>query len=202
MVKRFTPQRRRVFKNNKKISDYFHKLLINLKYFSATPRLCGEMDLTVYSRLIMKLFSKSIGAIFAVLVFSVLINAQTSWLGKYEFSEDGGKNAGGTKIFIEHEIEVRQTDDGLMATLQSNGYQTSKDLVCTAKARGDKLEIYLDSYGENNLFESYEQGDLLLTLENKTVKGKTELLTFWNKFQPSIEKNETSGKVYFKKVLQ
>lgn len=149
---------------------------------------------------IMKLFSKSVGAIFLFLFFSVLINAQTSWLGKYEFSEDGGRNAGGTKIFIMHELEVRQTDDGLMATLQSNGYQTSKDLICTAKTSGDKLEIYFDSYGEDNLFESYEQGDLLLTLENKSVKGKTETLTFWNKFQPIVPKNEKSGKIYFKKT--
>ena len=32
--------------------------------------------------------------------------------------------------------------------------------------------IYFDSYGENNMFENYEQGDLLLTLEKKTVKGQ------------------------------
>lgn len=149
---------------------------------------------------IMKLFSKSIGSIFLVLFLSVLINAQSSWIGKYEFSEDGGRNAGGTKIFISHEIEIKETSDGLMATLQSNGYQTSKDLICTVKASGDKLEIYFDSYGEDNLFESYEQGDLLLTLENKTVKGKTETLTFWGKFQPSLDLKAKSGKVFFKKT--
>lgn len=148
----------------------------------------------------MKIFSKSIGSILIVLFFSVLVNAQSSWLGKYEFSEDGGRNAGGTAIFISHELEIRETSDGLMATLQSNGYQTSKDLICIAKIVGSKLEIYFDSYGENNIFESYEQGDLLLTLENKTAKGKTQTLTFWNKFQPSIEKNEKSGKVYFQKT--
>jgi hypothetical protein len=151
---------------------------------------------------IMKLFSKNIGAIFCILFLGVLINAQTSWLGNYEFSEDGGRNAGGTKIFISHELNIKQTENGLMATLLSNGYQTSKNLICTAKASGDKVEIYFDSYGEDNLFESFEQGDLLLTLENKTVKGKTETLTFWNKFQPSITKNEKSGKVYFIKNIQ
>lgn len=144
--------------------------------------------------------AKIFSAFVSVFIFCSVLQAQASWLGKYEFSEDGGRNAGGTKIFVTHELEVRQTDDGLMATLQSNGYQTSKDLICIAKASGDKLEIYLDSYGENNLFESYEQGDLLLTLENKTVKGKTETLTFWGKFQPVVPKNEKSGKVYFQKT--
>lgn len=144
--------------------------------------------------------AKTISALVLIFVFCSVLQAQTSWLGKYEFYEDGGRNAGGTKIFVAHELEIRQAENNLMATLQSNGYQTSKDLICVAKANGDKLEIYFDSYGENNLFESYEQGDLLLTLEKKTVKGRTETLTFWNKFQPIVPKNESSGKVYFKKI--
>ncbi len=129
-------------------------------------------------------------------------NAQTNWVGSYEFDEDGGKTAGGTAIFITHELFIEQTESGLLATLNSNGYQTSSELIGTAKAEGDKLLIYFDSYGENNMFEKYEQGDLLLTLEKKTLKGKTEILTFWNKFQPAIEKNEKAGKVYFKKTAE
>lgn len=150
----------------------------------------------------MNLFSKTTGATFLILFFCAFINAQTSWLGSYEFDENGGKNAGGTNIFIAHQIEIKQANDALLATIQSNGYQTSIDLNCTAKATGDKLEIYFDSYGENNMFENYEQGDLLLTLEKKSVKGKSELLTFWNKFQPIIPKNEKSGKVYFRKSAE
>lgn len=150
----------------------------------------------------MNLFAKTIGSIFLVLIFSVFINAQTSWVGSYEFDEDGGKTTGGTAIFIVHELAVEQTDNGLIATINSNGYQTSIDLICTVKTEGDKLMIYFDSYGENNMFENYEQGDLLLTLEKKTTKGKTEILTYWNKFQPVVPKNQKSGKVYFKKAAE
>jgi hypothetical protein len=150
----------------------------------------------------MNLFAKTIGSAFFILIFCVFINAQTSWTGNYEFDEDGGKTVGGTAIFVTHQLEIKQTGDGLLATIQSNGYQTSIDLVGTVKTEGDKLLIYFDSYGENNVFENYEQGDLLLTLEKKTAKGKTELLTFWNKFQPVVPKNEKSGKVYFKKVAE
>jgi hypothetical protein len=148
----------------------------------------------------MNLLSKTFGSILVIFIFSVFINAQTSWVGSYEFNEDGGKTVGGTAIFITHQIEIKQTDDGLMAAIQSNGYQTSVDLVGTAKTDGDKLMIYFDSYGENNVFENYEQGDLLLTLEMKKNKNKTELLTYWNKFQPAVPKNEKSGKVYFKRT--
>ena len=148
----------------------------------------------------MKLFAKFTGWSFLILILNLAVPAQSSWVGTYEFDEDGGKNAGGTVIFISHQLEIKETENGLMATLQSNGYQTSKDLICTAKASGNKVSIYFESYGENNIFETYEPGDLLLTLERKTVKNKTEILTFWNKFLPVIPKNEKSGKVYFVKT--
>lgn len=134
------------------------------------------------------------------LAFALAAHAQTNWAGVYEFDEDGGKTTGGTVVFINHQIEVRKTDDGLVAFVRSNGFQTSKDLICTAKADGNKLLVYFESYGEDNLFESYTEGDLLLTLEMKTAKGKTEILTYWNKFQPVVPANEKSGKVYFRKT--
>ena len=146
--------------------------------------------------------AKTFSAFILLIVLCSFVQAQTSWLGTYEFDEDGGKTVGGTKIFISHQIEIKQTDDGMLATIQSNGYQTSIDLVGTVKTVGGKLMIYFDSYGENNMFENYEQGDLLLTLEKKTVKGKTEILTYWNKFQPIVPTNEKSGKVYFKKTTE
>ena len=148
----------------------------------------------------MNLLTKIATSLLFIFIFSAAAAAQNSWTGSYFFEEDGGRNAGGTPIYIVHQLDIAQTDDGLIVTIQSNGYQTSIDLTGTAKAEGDRLLIYFDSYGENNVFESYEQGDLLFTLEKRTVKGKTEILTHWNKFQPIVPKNETSGKVYFKKT--
>ena len=148
----------------------------------------------------MKFLSKIGVCCLLFFILSIAVHAQNDWVGAYEFGEDGGKNAGGTVMFVSHEMEIRQTDDGLMAYIQSNGYQTSKDLICTAKVEGNKLLIYFESYGENNSFEAYEAGDLLLTLEKQTVKGKTQILTHWNKFEPVILANAKSGKVYFKKL--
>jgi hypothetical protein len=150
----------------------------------------------------MKYLSRIFVSTAFLLLFCLAANAQKEWLGSYAFDEDGGKNAGGATIFVSHQIDVNESDDGLLVTIQSNGYQTSKDLICTAKAQGAKLLIYFDSYGENNIFEPYEKGDLLLTLEQKTVKGKTEILTFWGKFTPIVPKNEKTGKVYFTKIKE
>ena len=43
----------------------------------------------------------------------------------------------------------------------------------------------------------YSSGDLLLTLEKKAVKGKTEFLTWWGKFTPIIPEKPKTGKVFF-----
>ena len=134
-----------------------------------------------------------------VFVFCAAAFAQKEWAGTYTFDEDGGKNAGGTVIFIAHELVVMETDDGLRATLQSNGYQTSKDLICSANVLGNKLQIIFESYGENNVFESYEKGDVLLTLEKKQVKGKPQVITFWGKFTPIIPEKPKTGQVFFVK---
>ena len=130
----------------------------------------------------------------------IAIAGQLDWKGSYAFHENGGRNAGGTAVLIAHEMEIFEGGDGLAVTLESNGYQTSAELVCMAKVEGTKLLIYFQSYGENNMFQPYEQGDLLLTLERKPEKGKTVLLTHWGKFTPAIPKNIKSGKVYFEKL--
>jgi hypothetical protein len=138
----------------------------------------------------------------AVVVFSVSAIAlgQEDWVGLYTFDEDGGKNAGGSAIFISHELNIFADAGKLVATLQSNGYQTSTDLICSAKAEGPKLMLYFQSYGENNMFEPYKPGDHLLTLERKTEKGKNVVVTQWVKFTPAIPNYQKPGKVYFSKV--
>lgn len=131
----------------------------------------------------------------ALFFMTVVVGAQTDWKGSYAFHENGGRTAGGTAILISHELSIFDGGDGLAASIESNGYQTSTDLVCTAKVEGAKLMIYFQNYGENNMFEPYQPGDLLLTLERK---GKS-IVTHWGKFTPAIEKNGKSGKVYFQK---
>lgn len=137
---------------------------------------------------------------FVIAAFSGAAFSQVDWRGSYYFGEDGGKNAGGIAVMISHELDVFDSEDGLAATLQSNGYQTSADLMCSAKLQGGKLMVYFQSYGENNMFEPYKPGDLLFTLEQTMVKGKPVVLTYWGKFTPVIPKNSKTGKVYFEKT--
>jgi hypothetical protein len=140
---------------------------------------------------------KILSIAFSMLVFSLYAHAQNDWKGSYSFDENGGKNAGGAVIFISHELSIFDADDELAGRLQSNGYQTAADLICSTKVEGSKLLVYFQSYGEDNMFEPYKPGDLLLTLERKNEKGKVVILTYWGKFTPAIPKNSKTGKVYF-----
>jgi hypothetical protein len=143
---------------------------------------------------------RSFTALALCLLFAAAAFSQKSWLGVYEFSEDGGKNAGGTPIFVTHRLEIMTSEDGLIATLESNGYQTSKDLLLRVIVKGEKALLYFEGYGENNMFESYTKGQLMLTLESKREGGKPLVLTHWAQFKPIVPKNEKSGKVYFAKT--
>jgi len=125
---------------------------------------------------------------------------QSSWIGHYSFTEDGGKTAGGTAIVVTHELRIMDSDDGLIATIESNGYQTSKDLLCKVRISGNKAMLYFEGYGESNVFEMYTKGQHMLTLEQKTEKGKSVLLTHWAAFKPIVSKNEKNGKVYFQRT--
>ncbi len=118
----------------------------------------------------------------------------------YEFIEDGGKTAGGTGIVITHQIDVLKSDNGMVATLRSNGYQTAVDVLCFVKVNGNKAMFYFGGYAYGNMFENYSKGQLMLSLEQKGEKGKSETLTHWGAFKPTVPKNERSGKIYFTKV--
>ena len=141
-----------------------------------------------------------LGSVAAILLLLVpAAAAQSEWIGSYSFYEDGGKTAGGSVIFIAHELEIFDAGEGLVATIKSNGYQTSRDLVGKARIEGSKLMIYFESYGDDNVLSQYKEGDLLLTLERKTSKGKEQIVTLWAKFTPVLDTNLKSGKTYFTK---
>lgn len=65
-----------------------------------------------------------------VLFVGFSANAQTAWVGNYEFVKSGGRTAGGTAIVITHELVIEESNGKLTGNLAANGYQISKDLNC------------------------------------------------------------------------
>jgi hypothetical protein len=127
-----------------------------------------------------------------------IIQNKSVWEGFYEFSEDGGRTAGGTPILVEHLITIYQENNSLLAELTSNGYQTARNLVGEVRVEGNRARIHFRSYGDVNTFKAYEAGQLLLTLVRSGTRGKARILTYWGAFQPAVQPLR-SGRVYFKK---
>jgi hypothetical protein len=123
---------------------------------------------------------------------------ETFWLGDYSFGEDGGKTAGGSAIFVVHSLGIRKAGGTLVAEITSQGYQTSRHVIGTVKVMGSVARIYFKSYGEGNMYQPYQEGDLLLTLKRVAQKGRIRILTYWNAFEPAV-KPLGNGRVYFKR---
>jgi hypothetical protein len=120
------------------------------------------------------------------------------WVGDYTFTEDGGKTAGGSAIFVIHSLAIRKEAGTLLAEITSQGYQTSRSLAGVVKVAGNEARVYFKSYGEGNMYEPYREGDLLLTLRRVAQRGRTRILTYWNAFEPAV-KPLGNGRVYFKR---
>lgn len=131
--------------------------------------------------------------------FVIQADAQTAkFAGTYQFSEDGGQTAGGTAVYVSHELKI--TADGT-ATLTASGYQTSKSIIAKAKSVGAKLHVYFEKYDEDgsNMFTPLKGGELLLTIEYRAVKGKRTLWTTFANYDPVVFEAKKNGGVYFKK---
>lgn len=124
---------------------------------------------------------------------------RAAWEGTYTFQEGGGRNAGDTGMFVEHTIKVLRRGEELIADVDAAGFQVSISLRCAAKAEGDRLNLYFESYREDNITEPYRRGQLLLSLRRSTSRGKTRILTYWAAYSPAFQTLE-SGRVYFRKT--
>lgn len=126
----------------------------------------------------------------------VRVTEETSWEGAYRFSEDPGRTAGRGPMIAEHTIVIYKRGDNLIADIDADGYQTIRRLRCDAKISGSRLTLYFSSYREDNGFTPYKKGQILLTLERATLRGKSRILTYWGAYQP-IFRSLKSGRVYF-----
>jgi hypothetical protein len=126
-------------------------------------------------------------------------DGRAAWEGTYTFQEGGGRTAGDTGMFVEHTIKVLWRGEELIADVDAAGFQVSISLRCAAKAEGDRLNLYFESYREDNITEPYRRGQLLLSLRRSTYRGKARILTYWAAYRPAFQ-TARSGRVYFRKT--
>jgi hypothetical protein len=85
-------------------------------------------------------------------------NTSVSWEGTYVFQEGGDRTAGGTGMFVKHTIGLYRRGEGVIADVDASGFQVSVSLTCAVKAKGDRLNLYFESYREDNITEPYGGG--------------------------------------------
>jgi hypothetical protein len=126
--------------------------------------------------------------------------AADAWVGEYSFGEDGGRTAGGSVIYVVHQLTVSREGGALRARLESNGYQTYAAFECEARVEAGRLKIFFTRHAEENVFMrgDYRPGDLLLSLARTGAGRRARLLTYWGKFRPQFGRPR-QGRVYFRR---
>jgi hypothetical protein len=124
-----------------------------------------------------------------------------AWVGEYVFEEDGGRTAGGSPIYVVHQLTVAREGGALTARLESNGYQTYAAFMCEARVEAGRLKIFFTRHADENVFlrGDYRRGDLLVSLARSGSGRRARLLTYWGKFRPQFGRPR-QGRAYFRKV--
>lgn len=140
----------------------------------------------------------------AVLLFAAAISAQqvkpsnNSWVGKYEYVYSEGRD-----FVITYTIVVSQKGDKLSARFSADGYQSNNQYECSAEATPNQIKIYflrdLSEDGEPRR-NRRQRGELIATLNKKTVRGKSRFLYVAGSYEIVPRALATRNPVYFKKI--
>ena len=83
----------------------------------------------------------------------------------------------------------------IIADINIDGFQTQKRIRSKVVEDNNKLNFTFFSYLSDNDYETYKDGDILLTFEKKD----SNIYTIWGEMKPMIHDNNNYG-IYFKKI--
>ena len=118
-------------------------------------------------------------------------NKMDSWLGNYSFSEVVPPDQ---NMF--YEISIGKEDNKYYAELSIDGFQTMQRLKANISGNENAIEMVFEKYLPGNVFEPYEDGEILLNFEKRDSK----VYTTWGKVRPILECNLEPG-AYFTKGI-
>lgn len=113
------------------------------------------------------------------------------WLGNYEFDEFYPPN-----ISMEYKINIYKNDEGYFASINIDGFQTTKRIKADILGNSESIDMIFESYLSESTGDRLEKGEILLSFK----KEDSEIHTYWGVIQPILPENMDSGKVYFAKV--
>ena len=117
------------------------------------------------------------------------VTDMTAWIGTYSFDEFVSPN-----IALQYRIEVFDLDNRYFANISIDGFQTLTRIRSTVVAKGGAIYFQFDSYLPEHKFQTFENGERLLTLKY----DEQDLITEWGKISPVLPENEQEGGYFLK----
>ena len=144
-------------------------------------------------------YNKIVNILFLIIVLFVGCYNSTglsSCIGKYSF-EESSPDIGNVNIIQVYEINIYEYNKEIIADINIDGFQTQKRIRSKVVEDNNKLNFTFFSYLSDNDYETYKDGDILLTFEKKD----SNIYTIWGEMKPMIHDNNNYG-IYFKKIEQ
>jgi len=116
-----------------------------------------------------------------------------SWVGEYIYTEiipiDNDTPSSPMIPCIEYKISIFKKNNEIYAEIYNKGYQTNTHLSAIITGNNKRIDLLFELYLEDNLFNYYQRGDLLISL----FLNNNEIYTTWKKM--------ISEKAFFNKQL-
>jgi len=111
----------------------------------------------------------------------------STWLGEYSFSEYAPPDQ---NMF--YSLTIYREGNNFFGELSIDGFQTMDRLLATVFGDENTIEIKFLQYLPDNIYEPYEEGDVLFTLQ----KHESKLFTTWGKIKPLLFSNQKTGEYF------
>jgi hypothetical protein len=122
------------------------------------------------------------GGYFAWQHFGVPKASIMDWIGSYEYIESAPGVYSPDQTWV-YKLDIYEEENQLKAQLDIDGFQAMIRIQAIAEERNGRLDIVFDSYRSENIYELYERGDLLFSIE-KISRDKYRIL--WDKMKSNL----------------
>jgi len=115
-------------------------------------------------------------------------NDLQSWAGAYKFTEYAPPDE---NMF--YRVSILEENGEYYGDIYIDGFQTLTRIRTKVLGDAESITLSFLEYLPENTFESFIEGDILLSFKKKDSK----LYTFWGEIQPLIPENAESRKICF-----
>lgn len=92
-----------------------------------------------------------------------------------------------------YSLSIYKENDYYYSELYIFGFQTNQHILAKVTGNQDFINLRFKDYFPDNVFETYEKGEILLSLK----KDDTELITYWGELQPMLIDTKSGAACFY-----